>query len=70
MITEEEYEKKYDSIVWSHMSLPRDCEVCGKPNQYWCDGTYGCENGHVEAHTKDGVIWWRGPPSDSDTKRT
>ena len=38
-------------FVENHLHLPSLC-MCGSKNQYWVNGTYGCERGHVYARVK------------------
>lgn len=45
------------NVLRSHLELPSTCPFCGKKCSYWVDGTYGCEDGHVVAYSKETGLW-------------
>ena len=42
--------------LFNHLTLPSKCSICGEKNEYWCDETFGCKNGHIIAF-KDENMW-------------
>ena len=48
-----------ETSIEPHAKFPTFCSECGRRNQYWVDGTYGCSAGHIYAYTNDSIIWWK-----------
>ena len=63
---------EWDRMLENHLQLPSSCPFCEKRCYYWLDNTYGCEEGHVVAYSKEswlfGIVWfWIDPQSSEGT---
>jgi len=66
---------EWNRILENHLQLPSNCPFCGKKCYYWVDQTYGCEDGHIIAYTRDsalfGTVWfWVDPQSSTGSAKT